>query len=120
MLRMRATHAHLDERRIGQKASKDVILVAVSPVFGIREEAGVLTDIAVDGALELAVGLRDGDDLLRVGNGEEPQSSAIQNGEDAGVQPDAERQGKDGYGGESRVLPERASTESQVAQKILE
>ena len=85
MLRMRAAHVHLDEGRIGKKAAKDVVLVAVSRVFGIRKEARVLADIAVDGTLQLAIGLRDSYDFFCIRNREQSQSGAIQNRENTSV-----------------------------------
>ena len=74
---MRSAQIHLDERCIGQKAGEDVILFAVGPVFGIGKKAGILPNIALNGTIELAVGLRHAEDLVRMRNGQKTQSCAI-------------------------------------------
>src|SRR5260370_16761317 len=114
---MRAAHRHLDERRVGQKAREDVVLVLISLVFGIGKEARVLPDTPSNWAVELAVSLGDGEELFRMRHWEEPQSGAIENSENAGVHAHAERQREHRDGREAWILDQHSPAKPQVVQQ---
>jgi len=78
-LRMRATERYFNERRIGKQASEHAILIPIGPVFRIGKEARIFPDVPLNGAVELAISLGDGEELFGVWQWEKAYSGAIEN-----------------------------------------
>ena len=93
------------KRRVGRQSRQHVIVVPVIPVLPPGEETRGAMHIATSNG---AKGLVDADDPARARHWEGAQRDAVQHGEDAGVDADAERNGNHSYGGETRILAQRA------------
>src|SRR5262249_6475032 len=117
LLRVATAERGFEKRLVGEQTGQDVILVAISQVFGMREKRRFAVDIAVDLSMKKLI---HGDYLLRGRNGEEAEGNAIENGEDADVEADAEGNDDDRGSTEPRVLREDPRGVAQVAEELLD
>ena len=93
---------------VAASASHDVTCARQSRKFGIR--GGELRPAA------LGVALEDAHEALRRSERQRPQHHRVHDGEDGGVDADAEREREDGNGGEGRVLAQPSGGVAHVAR----
>jgi hypothetical protein len=97
-----AAQWHIAQKgRIREQAGENVAVFAIVLVFGIREESGLAVQDAPNFSMENLVHT---DDLLRLWDRQKLQRNTVQDGENARVHSDSQRNRQDRDDGEAGIL----------------
>jgi starch phosphorylase len=109
---------HTDRKiRFGGQATEDLILVAQIGIHRIRKRFRAIHFIGTDVSVSETRGIQQ-HQFLRMRNGQSLQEYLPENGKNAGVGADAERQGEHRDGGEPRPHPEHPDPVAEVLQDM--